>query len=169
MTYTLRELEERDLPAINKWRADPSLIATLGAPFRYINLDVDKKWFESYMAHRDSAIRCSIVEEESGKLVGLVSLTAIDRLNQSAQLHIMIGSEDCRGRGAGSFAVQEIVRHGFYDMNLRRIELEVLEDNQRAKHVYEKAGFVREGVKRQAIYKNGRFVDMVLYAVLRPE
>lgn len=44
--FHLRELERKDLPAINKWRNDPELIALLGAPFRYINLDVDIKWYE---------------------------------------------------------------------------------------------------------------------------
>ena len=39
--FHLRELERKDLPTINKWRNNPELIALLGAPFRYINLDVD--------------------------------------------------------------------------------------------------------------------------------
>lgn len=45
--YKLRELERKDLTIINSWRNDYELIEQLGAPFRYINLEVDQKWFVS--------------------------------------------------------------------------------------------------------------------------
>lgn len=50
--FRLRELERKDLPIINRWRNDAELIALLDAPFRYINLDVDMKWFDGYMSNR---------------------------------------------------------------------------------------------------------------------
>lgn len=165
--YYLRELERRDLPTINKWRNDPELIALLGAPFRYINPEVDERWFESYMNNRGNAVRCAITTE-SDEILGLVSLTNVDYLNQRAEFHIMIGG-DGQNQGAGTFAVTEMLHHAFYNMNLHRIELTVLEDNARARRVYEKCGFVYEGRKRQAVYKNGRFVDMLCYAALRDE
>ena len=54
-------------------------------------------------------------------------------------------------------------------MNLNRIELGVLESNTRALKLYEKVEFNREGVKRQSIYKNGKFVDMIMMAILKEE
>lgn len=54
-------------------------------------------------------------------------------------------------------------------MNLQRIELTVLDYNECAKHLYEKSGFQFEGRKRKSIYKNGRFVDMLMYSVLKDE
>ena len=54
-------------------------------------------------------------------------------------------------------------------MNMQRIELNVLEDNQRAIHLYEKVGFVKEGIKRRAKYKNGKFVNMLNYSILKDE
>lgn len=167
--YRLRELERKDLPVINRWRNDPALIAMLGAPFRFINLNVDEKWFDSYMANRNHAVRCAVVDEEADEILGLVSLVSIDPLNRSAELHIMIGDRENQGRGLGTFAVHAMLKHGFYNMNLRRIELSVLEDNARARHLYEKCGFVQEGRKRQARYKSGSYVDMLLYALLETE
>ena len=79
--YRLRELERRDLTTINKWRNDPNLIALLGAPYRYINLDVDIRWFENYMSNRGNAVRCAIVEDGKEDILGLVSLTDINFLN----------------------------------------------------------------------------------------
>ncbi|MGN0521690.1 MAG: GNAT family N-acetyltransferase [Eubacterium sp.] len=167
--YRLRELERRDLEEINKWRNDPELIASLGAVFRYINSEVDIKWFESYMNNRANAVRCAIVKEDDDRILGLISLVSVDYINQSAELHIMIGNKINQGRGIGTFAVKEILNHAFNNMNLRRIELTALSSNERACHLYEKIGFTCEGVKRKAKYKNGEFVDMRLYSILREE
>lgn len=166
--YRLRELERKDIEHINRWRNDPELIACLGAPFRYINGDVDQRWYDQYMNSRGSCVRCAIVDDED-LILGLVSLMSIDYVNRTAQLHIMIGGSENRGKGAGTFAIKELVRHGFYNLNLRRIELGVLASNARAMAVYEKVGFVCEGIKRQAVYKNGMYVDLIMMALLRDE
>jgi len=165
--YCLRELERKDLSAINKWRNDPELIEQLGAPFRYINQDVDVKWFENYMNNRNNAVRCAIVNKATDDILGLVSLVSIDHLNQSAELHIMIGDKANQGKGVGTFAVNEMLKHAFSNLNLQRVELSVLEGNTRARHLYEKCGFVCEGCKRNARFKNGKFVDLYIYSVLR--
>lgn len=165
----LRELERDDLPVINRWRNDPKLIALLGAPFRYINPEVDTRWFETYMGNRGNAVRCVIMEEGSDEILGLVSLVSINYINQSAEFHIMIGDIQNQGRGIGTYAVHAMLRHAFDNMNLQRVELSVLEDNERAKHLYEKCGFVYEGRKRKANYKDGKFVDMLMYSILKSE
>jgi UDP-4-amino-4,6-dideoxy-N-acetyl-beta-L-altrosamine N-acetyltransferase len=167
--YRLRELEKKDLAEINRWRNNPELIRFLGAPFRFINLDVDEQWFENYMANRGNSVRCAIVESENDLILGLVSLTSVDYLNQCAEFHIMIGAESNCGKGAGTFAVKKMLDHAFNNMNLQRVELGVLKNNERAKHLYEKCGFVLEGCRRKAKYKNGGFVDMMIYSILKSE
>jgi len=166
--YRLRELERGDLEKINKWRNDPDLIACLGAPYRYINGDVDRAWYDKYLNSRSNSVRCAIVDD-GDEILGLISLMDIDAINRSATLHIMIGGEENRGKGVGTFAVQAIVEHAFMNLNLRRIELGVLETNHRAIHLYEKVGFVREGLKRQSNYKNGQYVGMIIMGLLREE
>ena len=166
--YRLRELSKEDIPEINRWRNNKELIDNLGAQFRYINLSVDEKWYEAYMQNRATCVRCAIADENNF-IIGLISLTNINQINQSAVLHIMIGSEHSRNKGAGTYAVREILKHAFYNLNLMRIELNVLTENSRAVHLYEKCGFVREGTKRKATFKNGRFEDMHMYSILRNE
>ena len=99
----------------------------------------------------------------------MVSLTSINQLNRSAELHIMIGEKVNQGNGMGSFAVMEMLNHAFNNMNLLRVELTVLETNKRAQHLYEKCGFIKEGTKRKCVYKNGQYVDMHIYALLKDE
>lgn len=166
--YKLREIQREDIPIINTWRNDKELIGHLGSPFRYINKEVDYKWYDNYMSNRQTNIRCSIINENN-EIIGLVSLTNINRINQSAIFHIMIGDSNSRGKGAGYYATNEMLRHAFLDMNLNRVELTVLTSNKKAIKLYEKVGFKYEGTKREAIYKEGKFVDMDVMAVLKNE
>ena len=167
--YKLRELERKDLAKINEWRNKEELIEFLGAPFRYINIDVDIKWYEAYMLNRNSTVRCAISHNIDDTIVGLVSLININYINRTAEFHIMIGNEDDCGKGIGTFAVNAMLNHAFNNMNLGRIELGVLYTNDRAIRLYEKAGFKREGLKRKAIFKNGEYVDLITCAILRDE
>ncbi len=168
--YKLRELEREDIKKINKWRNDPELIACLGAPYRFINEDVDSDWYEKYMHSRNNSVRCVIVNSENDEeILGLISLLDINYINRSAELHIMIGVAQNRGKGIGTFAVKSMVDHAFNNLNLRRIELGVLENNIPAIKLYEKTGFVKEGIKRKSNYKNGEYISLIIMALLKEE
>lgn len=168
--YLLRELRRSDIPAINAWRADKELISRLGATYRYINEEVDERWFNAYMERRASTVRCAIVDADAPEnILGLVSLCDIDNLSRSCVFHIMIGDKNQRGKGMGYFAVSEILRHAFEDLNLNRVELHVLPDNEPALGLYRKAGFQQEGLLRQCVFKNGEYKDMIVMSILREE
>ena len=70
------------------------------------------------------------------------------------------------GRGLGTEATRLVLRHAFAAEALNRVELEVYAFNPRARHVYEKAGFVHEGTMRQALRFDDGWVDAHLMAVL---
>ena len=166
--YTLRELEKHDLSIINRWRNNPDLIQYLAAPYRYIAPVIDERWYENYLANRDTCVRCSIIND-NGDLLGLVSLLNIDSINRSATFGIMIGDENNCESGAGTYAIKYILKHAFLNLNLNRVELGVLANNSRAIHVYEKCGFIYEGTKRSSVYKNGEYLDLKQYAILKDE
>ena len=166
--YRLREIERRDIREINKWHNDKELSKNLGGTARYINSEVDDAWYERYLNARNNAVRCAIVDEDDA-IVGCVNLLNIDYVNSCAELHIMIGDSENRGKGIGAFAVNTMVNHAFYNLNLRRIQLEVLEYNLAAQNLYKKIGFVVEGRKRQSVFKNGQYVDEIIMGLLRDE
>lgn len=96
-------------------------------------------------------------------------LLNIDSISLSADLHIMIGKTENQGKGIGTFAVKALIEHAFYDLNLRRLQLEVLKYNTIALNLYKKIGFVEEGIKRKAVYKNGEYVDELIMALLKED
>jgi len=82
---------------------------------------------------------------------------------------IHIGEEECRGKGYGTEATQLMLSYAFETLNLNRVELGVYDFNKQAIHVYEKAGFIREGIKRQDKFVNGRYADALIYGILASE
>lgn len=166
--YKLRELERNDVKKLNEWRNNPELINMLGAPFRYINSEVDFAWFDNYMKSRSSNVRCAILDGND-EFIGVVSLTNINTINQSAEFHIMIGDEGSQNKGAGTYATKSMLSHAFENLNLNRIELTVLVDNYRAIKMYEKIGFRKEGELRNIYYKNGNFKNAYIYSILKEE
>ena len=164
----LRELQRDDIATINCWRQDRELLEGLAAPFRHIGPEVDQAWFDAYLANRDRQVRCAICED-GGTFVGVVSLTQVDPVHRNAEFHIMIGTPSARGRGAGTMATRQMLRHGFGDLNLHRIFLSVLESNAVAIRMYEKVGFTTEGRLRQAAFKDGAYCDLLMMGILQSE
>ena len=109
------------------------------------------------------------MSDTSDILIGMVSLIDIDYINRSAKFSIQLGDETNRGKGIGTFATMAMLKHAFENMNLYRIQLEVLASNIRAQHLYEKCGFVKEGCLRNSAYKNGKYEDMFVYSILHEE
>ena len=88
-------------------------------------------------------------------------------MHRSAELQIRIGSATSQNRGLGSEAVRQLIAHGFSQLKLHRISLHVFANNQRAIRAYEKNGFVREGLLRQAARVDGQWLDVVCMARVR--
>lgn len=165
----LRELERGDIPTINRWRQDREITGSLGAPHRYIGLEIDEQWFDTYLRRRGTDVRCAISTSEDGSIVGLVSLTNIDPVHRHAELHIMIGERSAQGQGIGREATRAIVQHGFADLNLHRIYLFVLDSNRAARRMYENVGFVHEGTLREAAFKHAAYEDVHVMGLLSAE
>lgn len=97
--------------------------------------------------------------------LGYVLLRNVDLLNRSAELHTSIFVE--QDKGLGYTAAKEMLRYGFNSLGLNSISTFAFEE--RVVALLDKTAFVREGVRRQALYKDGRFIDIVLYSILKTE
>jgi len=163
----LREISIEDVPVINSWRNNKALIEQLGSEFRYVGLDTDKKWYETYLANRDRNVRLAITIEEFGTILGVIYLLDINWLSKNCEFAIQIGEEQALSKGLGYEASKQAIDYAFNDLNLHRIYLTVLEENTRAIGLYEKLGFLVEGTLRQSIYKNKSYKNQILMALLQ--
>ena len=102
-------------------------------------------------------------------LIGFVALFNLKWRNQTAELAIGIGDPLYRGRGYGSDALAVLLAYAFDELGLFYVGLAVMDYNQAAIKAYERAGFVREGTRRQVIWRAGQRYDLHCYGLLREE
>ncbi|MEU5120397.1 GNAT family protein [Streptomyces asoensis] len=126
-----------------------------------------RSWYGSRAAQPDR-LDLAVTDRATGELVGEVVLNEWDPAARSCSFRTLIGPRG-RGRGLGTEATRLIVGHGFERLGLHRVQLELYGDNARARRVYEKAGFVVEGVRREAALRDGVWVDEVLMGILDRE
>jgi RimJ/RimL family protein N-acetyltransferase len=168
-----RAIEKKDLPFYVKWLNDPEVRQGLSMN-RPISLAEEEEWFAGILksSPQERPLAIEILPEEDAQdwiFVGNCSLIHLNWENRSAEIGIHIGEKQYWDRGFGTEAMQLMCRHAFDDLNLHRLWLQVFETNQRAIRAYEKAGFILEGKFREAKYLNGRYVDVLIMSILKPE
>ncbi|MFE0026242.1 GNAT family N-acetyltransferase [Amycolatopsis sp. NPDC059021] len=124
-----------------------------------------RKWNASRPGLTDRA-DWAILRAEDRAYVGDAALTNVDADNASASFRIALSTAAEFGRGYGTEATRLLLDYAFDVVGLHRVQLEVFDFNTRARRVYEKCGFVAEGVQREALRWDGAWHDVILMAVL---
>ncbi len=111
----------------------------------------------------------AVIDSGTGAWAGEIVINEWDPDNRSCSLRIALGPTS-RDRGLGTEATRLIVDHlldAIDDPPVHRIGLEVYAFNARAIAVYERVGFRREGVLRDALWWDGEFHDAIMMSMLR--
>jgi RimJ/RimL family protein N-acetyltransferase len=166
----LRAYERSDLDAVMKWINDEEVTYYLGAAMIYPVSSITEEKFIEAAAKSSEADKTFVIEAlAERKYIGAITFHAINWLNRSAGIGIVIGDKSFWGRGYGTDAMCVMMRLGFDKMNLHRLWLHVYEYNQRAIASYEKCGFKREGALRKERFYRGRYHDTIVMGILDDE
>lgn len=164
----LRRPEPQDAEALYRQKNDPEVANLLGGfSLGQSRADI-VDWIERHRRMPNEALWV-IAQAKDDQCLGHVGLYQIDHRVRSAEFAIMVGESSAQGKGIGKKVTRFVVRYGFEMLNLNRIQLSFLATNARARALYESLGFQHEGVQRQAQYKQGAYVDVVLMSLLRDE
>ena len=101
--------------------------------------------------------------------IGNITLQGIHSLNRSAEFAIVIGDKTTWGKGYGYEAAALLFEHAFQTLNLRRIACGTFRDNEGMIKLAAALGMKQEGVRRQAVFKEGQYQDVIEYGLLREE
>jgi RimJ/RimL family protein N-acetyltransferase len=163
-------MDRRDVELARILHNDPSVIRHLSDP-TIINEEQQKKWFER-LCNSSTSQRYVVYEkdgfEDSNSFVGVFRIDSIDHHNKS----VMVGMDVMPNKRKNGYAFEtytHFLHHFFHNENMNRVYLYVLETNSNASSLYKKLGFVEEGRQRQAIYRDGHYVDYVMMSILRCE
>jgi RimJ/RimL family protein N-acetyltransferase len=161
----LRPIERDDLPNYVIWLNDPDVITYFGF-YKPLSLAQEEAWYEWQLAQEGSI---NFAVEFEGRHVGGAGFARIDHRDQNAEVGLFIGEKDLWDRGLGQDVLTTLIDYGFNQLNLHRIYLRVFAENLRGVTAYERVGFRHEGTFRECIWRHGRWHDMLIMSILRPE
>ena len=169
----LRPFESADVAALAPVFEDRELLRLIGsanrsdAPLRP-QVPERSEQFRQWRNAQPDRLDLAVVDLASGACVGEVVLNEWDAANRSCNFRILLIASG-QDRGLGTEAARLVLAHGFEQLALHRIALEVYAFNPRARRVYEKLGFVAEGTLRDALHYDGQWVDATVMSILAPD
>ncbi len=165
----LTPMHAGDLPRLSEWFQDPATLRVFDSVPAFPKTEVAlEEWVKaSQKPQKDYLFALRLLDSE--ELIGYVEFDGIDWVHGRAYAAILIGDLEQRGKNYGFEAMQLALKFAFHELNLYRIALTIFEYNAASIKMAEKLGFVKEGVHRQFLSRDGKRFDMYLYGLLRPE
>lgn len=162
----LRARHEDDIPILHAGLHDDVATASRATALPWRPLMAGSKALSFMVDDSEQGhVPFSVVDLESGALVGTATLWGIDHHSRSA--HVGLGLlPSARGKGYSTDVVAVLCHYGFVVRGLHRLQIETLADNPAMLRAAERNGFVREGVLRSSAWVMGEFLDEVLLGLL---
>ena len=120
-----------------------------------------------HLAQEGAVHQFTIIERKTSKTIGSIDIRPYEELFRG-DIGLWIGVP-FQGKGYGSEAVRQIVRYGFEELHMEKIEAKIFVGNLASKMVFEKVGFQLEGTLRRCEKKRGRFIDEWVLGILKEE
>lgn len=158
----LRPLGLKDSEYTLMLRQDIEGISELMGYIYPVNLENEIEWIKEIhgKGFRDK-IYFAIIEKNSDKFVGYISVQNIHYLDRTADFGIII-SKDYRGKGYGKEAIEKFFNYLKNVIGIRKVNLRVLKENKTAIELYKKVGFYLEGELKAQVYQNTQFKDVLI-------
>ncbi|GAA3929188.1 GNAT family protein [Hymenobacter algoricola] len=162
-----------DFSQLITWIHDEYLLMNWSGAMFSFPLTADKlAWYvedTNDLAASDAFIY-KAVDTASGATLGHISLGGLSRKNRSARIsRVLVGDTGTRGRGIGQAMVTEVLKIGFEQLGLHRIELGVYSSNEAAIRCYQKSGLTVEGTSRDILNYDGAYWSLVEMSMLEHE
>lgn len=162
--FTVERLSEEHLEFRVLWINNPSINKNM---YFQVPVDIDStvEWFKSASKN---PTRIDVVFKFKNTLLAMGGLTNISERDKNAEFHLMV-NPDIQGKGIGERATIWLFNYGFSVLQLNKIYLYTNEDNVFANKLYDKLEFNLEGVLRNHTWKNDKYNNRKIYALLKEE
>lgn len=163
----LRAVEPHDVSYFFKWENDTANWLVSGTATPFSRHDLERYVRSIRDIYTDKQLRLVIATEEEP--VGCIDLFDFDPLHRRAGIGILIGQEAARGRGLAADALRTVVDYGFDTLQLHQIYANIPKNNAASIALFEGAGFVQAGVRRDWLKTTAGWVDECIYQLIKPE
>ena len=158
----LRPFEKGDVETARSWVNDPETAFQV-IRFLPVSSAEQEEWYHNIVRDRKRVI-FAIELLDNDAYIGNTGLNNIDFYHRKAEFWIYIGDKNAQAKGYGTEATGLMVRYALESLNLLKIYLRVLQENERAVKVYKKIGFEIEGRLKYDVYLCGKYRDILLMA-----
>jgi RimJ/RimL family protein N-acetyltransferase len=168
----LKYFESIDFKQLIDWIDSPQFLLQWGGPaFSYpLTENQLEKYIENANNNNSDTLIYKVIDNETGNVIGHISLGKIDRINKSARVgKVLVGDKNVRGKGVGKLLMEEILKVAFDELNLHRVSLGVFDFNLSAIACYEKAGFIKEGLLRDSRKNDDEYWNLWEMSILENE
>lgn len=163
----LRPLERTDIDnGWHDWINNGEVTVNLMSPFPQ-NLEDMNKYFDSNQNKNN--VMFAVCDKETNQYIGNARLSNINWVNRTAEYGRLIGNDQSRGKGYGTDTLILLFKYGFHTLGLNRLWTTVWSENEASLRSNQKVGLVNEGTMRQAVYKNGKYQDLVILSMIRED
>jgi RimJ/RimL family protein N-acetyltransferase len=163
VTISIRRAEHRDLDFLEDLlshdEVEPYLAAVRTRDREGLRAEIERSLAEPQDFGR-------FVIEVDGERAGVMGFEVANRRSRIADLGGLAVHPDFRGRRIADEAARQFQRHLLLDLGYHRLQMEIYGFNERAQAHAERAGWVREGVRRKAYDRHGEWVDGILYGIV---
>ncbi len=125
--------------------------------------------YVSSLSKRSDALVLAVNLIDKDCHIGNISLQQINYIDRQAEIAFLFGNKEYWRRGYATRAARLLINHAFTELGLNRVYFGTSEENIGMQRIGEKLKFTRVGIRRQALYKHGHFVDIYDYDLLREE
>lgn len=125
-----------------------------------------QKYTDGYKS--DDYFRWAIIDKATDCCMGQIAYYIVDTKNNFAEIEYCIGT-DFQKKGFMTEAVKAVIKFGFEETKLHRIQISTKSINTPSRKVIEKCGFKHEGTFRDYFYFDGTYVDRVYFSMLDTE
>jgi ribosomal-protein-serine acetyltransferase len=103
-----------------------------------------------------------------GKMAGQIGYNYFDRRDRKTEIGYWLGA-DFQGKGLITKACSALISNAFDNLEVNRVEIRCGSENWKSRKIPERLGFRHEGTARQAEWLHNRFIDLVIYSMLKSE
>ncbi len=166
----LRRLTSADVDLVLGWAKDPEVTRNFSFFEKGAHPDRIRSYIEEKTRSAGDLLLAVMERAADGTehYAGNVGLHEWDAVNDNARLGIIL-AQTSWGRGLAQEALCVLMQHAFGSMGLHKVYLNVFTSNDKGIHLYEKLGFVREGVMRHEYKLKGEYRDMLRMSIVAPE
>lgn len=158
--------DEEAISLYLKWMSEEEILPWVHRNQIVINHNYQEDWAKKPFNPNEFKFNIILIKDDKEFLVGNCSIRVHNVYAGDGNIGILIGEDFARNNGLGTKVIKRLIKYGFEELNLHRMNLSVNAENERAHKCYLKAGFKDYGRGHETHFHAGHYTDTIFMEIL---